>query len=339
MASVDAATVKRLTFIRMIHQQAIEQSQRPEPLSVTSILTFHDAIELFLVLAGEHLNASTKGSVDFIEYWSRLAPKTATNPHGITNGVSLTGKSAMDRLNKIRRNFKHAGVIPGSSAVQQVRDDVNKFFTDNTPLVFGPSIDFQRLDMSDLVTQDFARRKLQSAAQAAERGDYQEAVGLLAEAFDDLLYDYSSRKKVDLGRSVFGFGQHIEPTPTFATRIDVADVLGGRIADHYLKMADAISEMQSGLRVIALGLDYRNYARFTMITPRVRTVRYNVDEVKYRRTYTKGLPLDEADYEFCRDFVVTTSLTMAEVDFDLDLYEHRRAWRAAQRVKSPTSED
>jgi hypothetical protein len=38
-----------------LYQQGIEQARRPEPLSLASLLTFHDSVELFLVLAADHL--------------------------------------------------------------------------------------------------------------------------------------------------------------------------------------------------------------------------------------------------------------------------------------------
>lgn len=47
--------MKNLAFIRLLHRQGIEQSLLPEPLSFTSVLTFHDAVELFLIVTAEHL--------------------------------------------------------------------------------------------------------------------------------------------------------------------------------------------------------------------------------------------------------------------------------------------
>jgi hypothetical protein len=45
-------TVSRLAFIRFLHHQGVQQSRLPEPQSSASVMTLHDAVEAFLLLAG-----------------------------------------------------------------------------------------------------------------------------------------------------------------------------------------------------------------------------------------------------------------------------------------------
>jgi hypothetical protein len=120
-----------LVFIRLLYMQGIEQSQLPEPLAFSSVLSFHDAVELFLVLTGEHLGASLNERLEFMGYWKDLGPSK------LPNGVELSVQVGMDRLNRLRKNFKHVGALPGLAAIEQVRADVTTFFDDNTPRVFG----------------------------------------------------------------------------------------------------------------------------------------------------------------------------------------------------------
>jgi hypothetical protein len=47
--------VERLGYIRFLHQDGIDQARRPHPLSSAAILSFHDAIELFYVLALDYM--------------------------------------------------------------------------------------------------------------------------------------------------------------------------------------------------------------------------------------------------------------------------------------------
>ena len=54
---IDNVTIQRLALIRYLYNSAVEESRKPEPIGSTSILMFHDSIELFLQLASEHLNA------------------------------------------------------------------------------------------------------------------------------------------------------------------------------------------------------------------------------------------------------------------------------------------
>jgi hypothetical protein len=69
----DVPTMNHLAFIRMLYQQGIEQARRPEPLSFASLLSFHDSVELFLVLAADHLGASLpRRDPNFLDYWQIL---------------------------------------------------------------------------------------------------------------------------------------------------------------------------------------------------------------------------------------------------------------------------
>lgn len=101
---LDKSTViKRLAFIKYLYKLAVDQSKRPEPLCSASILTFHDAIELFLQLASEHLNVG-KQQPSFMEYWDLISQKLSNQ--------ELTQKESMRRLNRARVALKHHGTLP-----------------------------------------------------------------------------------------------------------------------------------------------------------------------------------------------------------------------------------
>jgi len=51
--TLNQVILKRLSFIKYLYQLAIDQSNQPSPQNSASILTFHDAIELFLQLSAE----------------------------------------------------------------------------------------------------------------------------------------------------------------------------------------------------------------------------------------------------------------------------------------------
>src|SRR5262249_38312541 len=162
-------------------------------------------------------------------------------------------------------------------------------------------VDFLSLNMADLVTQPAIREYLRDAAGRANRNDYEGAVGMLTHAFDELVDDYAERKKIAHNRSVFGFGERIK-TGVFAPVRKIADAVGRDFAQHYEHLTDAAAEMQRSLRVVALGLDYRHYARMAMITP--MKVRHPTGELQWY--YMEGLlPVTNEDYEFCRNFVIT----------------------------------
>jgi hypothetical protein len=141
---LDPLTVQRLAFIRFVYEQGVSQADQPEPLSATAVLSFQDAVELFLRLAAEHLHVNLPTDVKFAEHWAKLEPAL------LPAQTQLPSKNAMDRMNRLRIELKHRGTIPSRTAIEQARGDVTTFFTDATPLVF--SIDFARIDLIDVVT-------------------------------------------------------------------------------------------------------------------------------------------------------------------------------------------
>jgi hypothetical protein len=54
--SLPTESMRRLAFIRALYQQGVEQSGQLEPWTAASVLSFHDAVELFMILSAEHLN-------------------------------------------------------------------------------------------------------------------------------------------------------------------------------------------------------------------------------------------------------------------------------------------
>lgn len=293
-------TVQRLAFIRFLYDQGVAQTRQPQPTAATSVLSFHDAAELFLILAGEHLQANLPTQINFAEYWTKLGPKLPPN-------TELPSKKAMERMNKLRVNLKHYGAVPSPTDIEQVRADVTTFFTDATSLIFR--VDFHQVDMTDLVTDAAAAKRLQDAQAKADAGDFIEALAELRAAFDDLLSDYAYQKKGPSLDKPFLFGPSV--IPAFQVRSGMATPES--------KMIDAITEMQKALRVIAVGIDYRKYARFAMLVP---TVHRNPDgKIASIHTHLVHDEFGLDEYQFCRQFVIEAALQISALDYDLDLWE------------------
>jgi len=62
-----------------------------------SILTFHDATELFLILICEYLGVNSKNQ-SFMDYWNIIKQSA---------DIELTSKRFMKKLNDSRNNLKH----------------------------------------------------------------------------------------------------------------------------------------------------------------------------------------------------------------------------------------
>src|SRR2546423_6801644 len=98
---LDDAKMRRLAMIQYTFMMAVDQSHKPEPLNMVSILLFHDAVELFLMLASEYLGAGKTGQ-EFMTYWEAINQKLPSKDFG--------QKDSMNRLNKARANWKHYGI-------------------------------------------------------------------------------------------------------------------------------------------------------------------------------------------------------------------------------------
>lgn len=319
--SLDPLVVKRLAFIRFLHEQGVEQSQRPEPLAATALLSFHDAVESFLLLVAEYLNVPISEKTTFDGYWGEIGTK-------LPNGAALPTRAAMRRMNTLRVNLKHRGSFPSAADLQQARADVATFLLDAARLVFD--VDFTNLDMIDLVTQPAIAARLRQADTAARSGDYVEALALLRESFEDLLSDYAARKRGHRG-GPYDFGPKLFRSPATPVRnaarlardSDTAALVSSVIENGKAlnTLNEAVLAVQEGLRVLAVGLDYRRYARFSMLVPQVDLM---MDGSRHVHA-VPGLQVGDEEFTFCRNFVIEASLRLASVDFDLDLVE---LWRS-----------
>jgi len=309
------STVRRLAFIRFLYSQGLDQATRPQPLAATALLSFHDAVEMFLLLVAEHLNVSLDRNTTFDGYWTQI---------GAQASVQLPSRAAMRRMNNSRVNFKHHGSIPSATDLDQFRGDTTTFFADATQAVFAA--DFSRIDMTDLVTQPGALAKIRDAETQVGRDDYVEALALLSEALDHLLDDYADRKRTSRGATAFSFGpRRFDP---FA-RLEIQKI-SPKLDTQIKAITDALGQMQRALRILAVGLDYRRYARFDMLVPDILHFATGRREVRP----IPGLHLGDEEYQFCKLFVIEAALHLAEMDFDLDLRGLKRESQKQRQVQA-----
>jgi hypothetical protein len=294
------STVQRLAFIRYLYNIAIEQSRQPEPLGAASILTFHDSIELFLQLASEHLNAGTKRP-GFIDYWDLLEPKL---PSG-----GLAQKESMRRLNKSRVALKHHGTLPSKLDIEAFRASATNFFEENTPLAFCTELN--SISMVNLVKCTEARSSLEEASKLIEEGRTEDTLDKIAIAFAQLVDDYEDRKRTRFGRSPFFFGESLTFESSFSMGIQ-----DHKFAGFVDKVRDSIEAMQSAMKILSLGLDYRRYVKFRLFTPQVTKVLSG--DYHISRGRRDALPSIE-ECHFCYDLVVESAIRLQDFDFEVEI--------------------
>lgn len=287
--------LNRLSFIKYLYQDAVEKSKKPSPKDSASILTFHDAIELFLQLSVEFLNANPKTDIKFIAYWDIINQKLSGN--------QLLHKAPMIRLNKARVNLKHHGQLINKSDIEAFRVNSKNFFEDNTPIVFG--IDFSEISLIDLIENDEVKQILKDTQDFFKNRQYKEALERLAIAFYVLISDYE-KSKTRYGKSPFLIGE--------SSRF----ILTPDLTSDYREIAKSLKEIQEIIKMLCLDIDCRKYAKFRLLTPIIFRGKEIYDKYSTFWVSVKERKFNEEQVEFCFDFIIESALKLQEFDFDIE---------------------
>jgi hypothetical protein len=287
--------VRRLAFIRVLLARAQEDAAKAAPYSFDSINRLHDAAEMFLALAVQQHHLSIPR--DFAQYWDVLAPAL---------GRPLAYRAQMQRFNKVRVNLKHYGVEPAPGEIMSAGVSVRGLLQDECYALFGVELD--EVSLTSFVTCEPARRLLESAEARWTAGGSPEAFTDLAEAFDLLIRDYERRKMVGSSRSVFDSAADMRFLTGFFRRLE------GKEREFADKVIKSLQALDSTVMLVGLGVDFRRYGKFRALTPAVSNSLSGRRVVHERSNMpSRG----EADFEFCRDFVVGTAIHLGDFDYDL----------------------
>ncbi|MFJ6509092.1 hypothetical protein [Streptomyces sp. NPDC091879] len=289
---LDPRSVQRLAYVRYLYREGIEQSRQPAPLRSRAITSFHDAVENYLGLVAQHLGADPARGTEFLGYWALIKPK-----------FELPKKQGMKVLNDVRVALKHNGTFPSEHQIEQARETLDGFFTAVTPQIFG--VDFDSIDMADLLTQPEVIRLIREAQTHADIGDYPMAMAGLALALEELFTHYGKGE----------FGRHASPF-RFGPRMFAMDEpkVSGRAAQsnaRLLKLTEFMDTAQDALRVIALGIDYPSLARFSVLAPKIHGYA-NGGRRFADLPSVRALTAD--DYDWARHFVIESGLRAARAD-------------------------
>jgi hypothetical protein len=282
---------RRLAFIKYLLRTGTEQAKQPEPLCNISILTFHDAVELFLQLTSEHLNVGKSG-IEFMEYFDHI--DKALSPR------TLPLRESMRRLSQARKTLKHGGTLVSKQAIEEFAVLTNRFLEESTLLIFDVKLD--SVSLVDFVDLESTRNELRKALEALEAGDIPTGLVHCAQGFDNLLDHNVGR----LGFSPDAVGNLAFISGFFAVphgNDPQAHALE-RFAD---RVSDALKSIREALWVIVIGLDYMDFLRFRSLTPIVIRHQEGSGRVHWRRKKEEYTP---DDVRHCVDFVVESALRL-----------------------------
>ncbi|MEK7882968.1 hypothetical protein [Methyloversatilis sp. NSM2] len=301
----DPSIIRRLAFIKYLYSIGTEQSKSQDLYSAASILTFHDAVELFLQLSSEYLDAGE--SKEFLGYWAIISNK-------LPEGVELPQRESMRRLNKARIALKHHGNLPSSHDIDAFRYITENFFIESAKVVF--SLSFDEISLVEFIRPDSARKKIYEAEVAAKENNNERALELISVAFEEVIDDYESRKKGWRVRSPFFFGRDLRFPGSLSMGLRGSETR--KMAEFVDRVKESLESMQTAIKMLALGIDYRRYSKFSFHVPAARKMmsgQYSVQRVVHPN---HPLPTYE-DVRYCIDFVVETAIRLRDFDYDIPL--------------------
>lgn len=284
--------LKRLAIIKHLYKIGLEQSKQVETVAAFSILSFHDSIEMFLKLLAEKRNIKSE-KFSFLDYWTKIP--------------TLTLKESMRNLNARRVNIKHKGILPSKTDIELSRVNTTDFFNQNVIEHF--KIEFESISLIDLVSYKKVKEHLNISQDSLGSNNTESSIENVALAFDVLLNSYEENKIGNNRYSPFFFGKDLSFNSAF--HMGIKDRKMSEFVD---KVKDSLEAMQKAIKVMSLGIDYKKFVKFNLLTPNiVRTLGgYHVAQIYGEKKWTKE------NCQYCIDFVIDSSLKLQEFDFDIE---------------------
>lgn len=307
---LDKNIVDRLILIKYMYEKGVEQSKKSDPGSQVSILMFHDAVELFLILACDYLDIDGK-KFKFLEYWSAIKQKSK---------VQISCKKPMERLNKARNGLKHGAILLHSSTLEEFRVMSRIFFEKNTKKVF--KIEFSEISLIDAIQNEHVRKKLKKSELLINNGDLKASINEMAIAFASLIDDHENKAKNALGIH-YSFSETPLSLDTSLSSYGLDDdYFIDAISSNFDDLEYSINGLQETVKLISWGINYYEYMKFQSITPYIRRIpnkitgeiKYNILELRQKPLFGK-IQENEITYKqanFCLDFIINTAMILQE---------------------------
>lgn len=285
--------IKRLALIKHLYKLGLEQSRQVETLASFSILSFHDSIEMCLKLIAEHKSIKSD-SFSFLDYWNQIP--------------TLTLKESMRNLNARRTNIKHKGLLPSKSDIEISRVNTTDFFEQNVIIQLG--IEFKDISLLTLITYEKVKILLEEAQKDLEVDQNKSCIEKASFAFEELVYTYENNKINYFRHSPFSFGEDLSFNTSFFMGIK-----DRRMAQFVDKVKGSLEAIERAIKIMSFGIDYKRFAKFKMLTPKV--IR-RIDNVLYLDDTFGKKKWTRENCQYCIDFVLDCSLKFQEFDFDIE---------------------
>ncbi len=304
--AITADKLERLIFVKYLLQQAETSKELDRPLSSTTILTLHDAVECFLQLSYEHLTNEAKLSNNGI-----LANYTESINKVLSEiNKPLINKAFIKRINELRNQLKHSTIFIDAKNIQNLFSETELFFADFTEIIFNFS--FSEVSLIQLISNEIIRKYLQEAEFLIKSNKFHTAMLSVSKAFYEL-EELGTKVKDKYGENMLSkhhivdyllkYHASLEDEPDKILRRNLQE-----IAEDINRIQDDLHELK---KIISLSVDLKKYNKFRNTIPYVyklttggpnATIYWSSNKEKEEIKYT----IEQV--KFCFDFVVETAL-------------------------------
>lgn len=297
--------MKRLMFIKYMYEKGVEQSLKSYPESQMSLLTFHDAIELFLIFSYVHLGGDKHiNDIHFKNYWKEISK--------LPNGVELTQQPSVEKLNDARVNLKHRGNFTSHLDIEAFRATSTSFFNENTEKVFGT--DFSDISLVGLVKNQEVKQNLKKAEEFLKDNKFDESINEISDAFYQIIHNHDKKIKDLLGYDNPFINCDLDYNINSPCDHGYDDDNG--FSDVFLtnfeNISISIDYLQETVKLMSWGINYYDYVKFRSIIP---SVTHSKQGKLFEEEAQTGKN-DKMEAKYCFDFVINMYLTLEELDLE-----------------------
>jgi hypothetical protein len=295
--SLDKSVLSRLSFIKYLFNNGRDQSFKPVPLCFSSLLTFHDAVELYLSLSAEFLKVNIPHNIQLMQYFDK-----------INKGLQqqeLTQKQAINRLNRARNSLKHHGILPALEDIEIYRTSITNFFDENTKIIYN--ISFSDIHLIELIQSENVKKYLKKAEKLLNEKKVLQSIGAIAIGFVILLDEYNMEVEKQLGYSYSELHFFSPSISSYQGADEEVRDFSSEVESAVDELSSKIEELDAVLRIISLGMDFKKYKIFKWLTPKVYRTKRGYTYKFYKLPKFK---LTSEDIYFCLEFVIESGLIL-----------------------------
>jgi hypothetical protein len=225
-------------------------------------------------------------------------------------------KESMNKLNERRNSIKHKGITPGKIEIETSRVNTTEFFENITPILFD--LNFADISLFDLIKYETTKLFLKSSQVNLDNSRIEPAIEDVTKAFHELLFEYKENKR--------GWGHDYKTHFKFIDKIKfdkkrnynpkdrVVESVENNVESVIEKVNKNFEQIDTAIEVISLGLDYRKYTKFKILTP--YSVRF--PDGKYRLSIYGEKNWSIENCQFLIDFVLESAIKLQEFDYDFE---------------------